>query len=110
MNIDNLTYGELKQIANLFGGNEKEETPFEVGKAYLLRTVTHIVVGKVVSVKGKFLMLEQSSWVADTGRYHDALVTGKLNEIEPYPCGNGLNYTALIDFCEWVHELPSDQK
>ena len=111
MNIDNLTFGELKQIATMFGGNKQvEESPFEIGKAYLFRTVTHIDIGRVTAIKGKFVMLDDASWVADTGRYHDCLKSGDINEYESYPDGNGLNTTALIDFCEWNHELPKGQK
>ncbi len=111
MNIDNLTFGELKQIASMFnGGKQQEESPFEIGKAYLFRTVTHIDIGRVVAIKGKFVMLEDACWVANTGRYHECLSNGSIEEYEGYPNGNGLNSTALIDFCEWVHELPRGNK
>ena len=124
INVNELTIGQAKELikkANevaAFVGqgeiktelSEQEETPFEVGKKYLLRTVTHIVLGELIAIKGKFLVLTKSSWVADTGRYYDALNTGELNEVEPYPNGNGLNFTALIDFCEWQHTLPTEQK
>lgn len=109
MNIDNLTYGELKQIASMFNPAEKK-SPVEIGKAYLFRTVTHIEVGRVISVCGDFVTLEDASWIADTGRYHDCLVKGVFNEVEPYPETSTVNMGALINFAPWPHALPKDQK
>jgi len=96
--------------------SEKTETksdqqiPFEVGEAYLFRTVTHIEVGRVKEIVGKFAILEDASWIADTGRYHDCLKVGTFSEVEPYPLYTGLNTDTLINFAPWPHDLPREQK
>jgi len=84
--------------------------PIKVGEAYLFRTVTHIEVGRVKEIVGKFAILEDASWIADTGRYHDCLKNGTFSEVEPYPLYTGLNTDTLINFAPWPHALPKDQK
>ena len=114
MNIDDLTFGEIKQISALLneGGKQENLQPFEIGKNYLIRTVTHILVGNVTQVGRQEIVINDASWIADTGRYHNCLVSGELNEVEPYPdnepviVGRG----ALVDACKWLHALPRAQK
>lgn len=119
INIDELTLGQIKEIQALsVNGNSTAEVvkepsqsaPVEVGKAYLFRTVTHIEVGRVISVHGNFVTLEDASWIADTGRYHDCLKKGVFNEVEPYPDTTTVNTAALINYAPWSHDLPKDQK
>jgi len=83
-----------------------------IGKNYFLRTVTHILVGELVHKTDSYLVLKKCSWIADTGRYHDALKTGKLQEVEPYPPELPVrcNRSSFIDDVEWVHDLPTEQK
>ena len=100
---------DLNQLKELMGGISSD-LPFEIGKKYLFRTVTHIDVGQVKSIKGNFVTLENASWIADTGRYHDCLSKGVFNEVEPYPMDVHLNTSSLIDAVEWVHDLPTEQK
>jgi hypothetical protein len=109
MSLEDLTIKEAKELANLFGSGQKP-SPFEVGKKYLFRTVTHIDVGEVVFICGDFVTLKDSSWIADTGRFHDCLKNGAFNEVEPYPSGNILNLAALIDAAPWNHDLPREPK
>lgn len=52
-----------------------------------VRTVTHYYTGRVVGVSDKAILLEDAAWIADTGRFADALRTGILSEVEPYPDG-----------------------
>ena len=108
MNIHSLTLGEIKEISGLIGS--KKELPFKVGEAYLFRTVTHIEVGRVKRIIGSFVELEDASWIADTGRYHDCLLKGVFNEVEPYPIYTGINTDSLINYAPWPHDLPKDQK
>jgi hypothetical protein len=115
INVDEMTIGELKQIQALVNcgtapTSQVKAHPYQVGKAYLIRTVTHYYTGRVVSVYAGELVLESAAWVADTGRYYDALKTGKLNEVEPItgPCIIGRG--AIVDVNEWNHELPQVQK
>ena len=104
MDIDKLTVGEVREIAGLLGN--RKETPFEVGKAYLIRTVTHHHVGRVKRIVGDCLVLEDASWVADDGRYQKALAEGTLSEVEPVPGDYIVGLGGLIDAAEWNHDLP----
>lgn len=109
MNINDLTLGQIKEIQSM-GFSGDQSLPFEIGKAYLFRTVTHIEVGRVKAIKGQFVELEDASWIADTGRYHDCLSEGVFNEVEPYPLYTGINTQSLINYAPWPHDLPREQK
>ena len=108
MNLEKLTIAEILELKNSIKNNY--ELPFKVGEAYLFRTVTHIEVGRVKRVVGQFVELEDASWIADTGRYHDCLRDGTFSEVEPYPVYTGVNTQALINYAPWPHELPKEQK
>ena|ERR1035437_231203 len=112
MTIDNLTIGEAKELANLFGATKCTLQPYEIGKAYLLRSVTHIDIGIVKAVGDKEIVISNASWIADTGRYHDALKGGvdKLNEVEPYLDDVIVNRSAIVDATIWRHAVPTAQK
>ena len=84
--------------------------PFVIGKAYLVRTGTMLVTGRVVQVVGQLLVLEDAAWIADTGRFSTALKTGELSEVEP---ADGLVFVgigAIVDVYEWNHKLPREVK
>lgn len=72
MNIDSLTFGELKQIAAMFGGSQaKGAHPF-VGEYVIARCYSAGVhAGEVVSVDGENVILKDSrrlwSWKAEDG-------------------------------------------
>ena len=111
MNIDSLTIGDVKQIQALLAGEVKQESCWQVGQNYLIRTVTMILTGRLVAVTGQELVLEDAAWVADTGRFSTALQNGTLGEVEPFPVGQVIvGRGALIDACLWQHELPREQK
>jgi hypothetical protein len=85
------------------------EHPFEGGKCYFIRTVTYHLVGRVKHVLKNFLVLEDASWVADSGRFMQAIKQGTLSEVEPV----GVAYVslgAITDAFPWAHELPRNQK
>jgi len=112
MEIDNLTIKEIKHIQSLLKDPSEGTHPYEIGKNYFIRTVTHHLTGRLIKVTAKELVLEQAAWIADDGRFHDVLKTGKLNEVEPFPqdtpviVGRG----SLIDAVVWKHALPLEQK
>ena len=81
-----------------------------IGEKYLIRTVTMTLLGRLVYLDDKELILENASWIADTGRFHVALATGALSEIEPFPNEVGVGRGSIVDFCVWVHELPKTAK
>lgn len=80
-----------------------------VGRKLFIRTVTYHLVGKVKAVSGNLIELTDASWVADSGRFMQAIKDGKLNEVEPVGrCW--VNFNAITDMFPWEHTLPRDQK
>jgi len=111
MNLDDLTIGQAKELADLFGGvKATSQSPWKIGTCYLIRTVTMIQTGRLVAISDHELLLEDAAWIADTGRFHDALKTGELNEVEPFIGPVIVGRGAIVDATEWVHELPRIQK
>lgn len=112
MNLDSMTIAELKQLISLVGGISPalKPCPFKVGEKYLIRTVTVYVVGRVREIVGDFIVLDDASWVGDTGRFSEALATGKLNEIERVPDGQIVSLGAIADAQPWHHTLPKETK
>ena len=104
MDINKLTIGEAREIAEMFCGGQVANVPtgscgpWQIGKIYLVRTVTHIDTGRLVMVTDHELVLEEAAWIAATGRYADALAKAEFNEVEPYPDGHVIvGRGALID-------------
>lgn len=109
MNIDDLTVGQARQLAALFGATS-ESHPWKVGASYLIRTVTNYWVGKLIEVHGDAIVLESASWVADTGRFHQAVSSGSLSEVEPVPRPVIVGRGSIVDATEWPFALPKDSK
>ena len=65
----------------------KPSAIWEIGKHYLIRTVTMIDTGRLVAVTEHELVLEDAAWIADTGRFADALKSESFAEVEPFPDG-----------------------
>jgi len=91
MKIDELTIGEAKQLTSLFNQTNttqsQDDSHWEIGKIYLIRTVTMIDTGRLVGVTPQELILEDASWIADTGRFADAVAKVEFKEVEPFPDG-----------------------
>jgi hypothetical protein len=82
---------------------------FEVGKSYFIRSVTMYHVGRVSRITKGFVHLEESSWIADTGRFSDAMKSGNFNEVEPV--GEwAVSFGGITDFGKFQHPLPTKQK
>ena len=69
------------------------DIPYVIGGNYLLRTVTHIVTGKIESVGPLEIVVSSAAWIADTGRYANAIATGSFNGVE---VGVGVNCFLMI--------------
>lgn len=112
MEIDNLTVKEIKHIRSLLKGPAQESHRWKVGKNYFIRTVTHHFTGTLIAVTSKELWLKDAAWIADDGRFMQAIHDGKLNEVEPFPDGEEIpvGRGALIDAVIWKHPLPREQK
>ena len=80
-----------------------------IGGKYFFRTVTYHMVGKVEKIVGGFAILKDASWVADSGRFMQAIKDGTLKEVEPVgQCG--VNLSTVVDWFPWSHKLPKEQK
>lgn len=88
MDINELTIGQIREIQSLgFRSLQSDNSAWEIGKIYLIRTVTMIDTGVLVAVTPQELVLEDAAWIADTGRFSDALGALDFNEVEPFPDG-----------------------
>ena len=88
MNINDLTIGEAKALAAMFAGTpQQNDTAWDIGSIYLIRTVTMIDTGRLVGITPQELILEDAAWIADTGRFADALKSCTFGEVEPFPDG-----------------------
>jgi hypothetical protein len=58
---------------------------FNVGENVFLRKITMILTGRVVAIHDTYIELDNAAWIADTGRYANAVRTGEFSEVEPYP-------------------------
>jgi hypothetical protein len=83
--------------------------PFVAGSAWFIRTVTYHLVGVVTGRWEHFITLKDASWVADSGRFTQAIKEGKLSEVEPVGAAV-VNLDSIVDAFPWVHPLPTKQK
>lgn len=98
INVEELTVSEAKdlaqQLARMFPSGaacvpadslDQNNGYWEIGKPYFIRTVTNFYTGRLVSVTPLELVLSEAAWIADTGRFTQALEKENFNEVELYP-------------------------
>lgn len=116
MSIDKLTIGELKELKGFLGGDakNKKSISYEVGKSYLIETVTKYYLGRVKEITDYEIVLENAAWIADTGRYSTALEKGlegiDNSEIEIITNNPAITITGIIMGVEYSHKLPTTTK
>lgn len=77
-----------------------------IGRNYFIRTVTHHIIGRLLSVTAQELFLEDAAWVAEDGRFSECLASGKVKEADPAPNGQCIvGRGSLIDAYPWNHPL-----
>jgi len=107
--VSNETYELIKDQLGQDEIIEVDSLDDFVGTKLFIRTVTYHMVGEVVKRVGKFFQLKNASWVADSGRFMNAIKEGTLDEVEPV--GDAfLNTDSIVDMFEWKHKLPVSQK
>lgn len=116
MNIDELTYGEIKQIAALANGHPQQASshPYEIGKPYFIRSVNQYNTGILKAVTEHELVLTEACWIADTGRFSEQFAKegdAMFDEVEPWPVGNEvvLGRGAIIDATQ-INKVPASKK
>ena len=78
----------------------RRSSPWEIGKHYLIRMVTMIDTGTLVAEYPEFLVLRDAAWVADTGRFANALKNpSEFGEVEPFPGDVIVGKGGIIDAC-----------
>lgn len=112
MNIETLTIAEAREIARLFSQQTSPfvDNPYRVGANYFIRTVTHHYTGTLAYVGTQELVITDAAWIADDGRFSDALKSGEFSEVEPYPNGRVIiGRAAILDASE-INSTPRSQK
>jgi hypothetical protein len=112
--INALTIGQAKELAALFGSSQPAATvdnsAWEIGKIYLIRTVSMTDTGRLVAVTPNELVLEDAAWIADTGRFSDAVEKAEFGEVEPFPDGRVvIGRGALVDAVQ-IKQAPRSKK
>jgi hypothetical protein len=110
VDIDTLTIGEARQLAALLGTPSSGTAPWEIGKIYLIRTVTMIDTGRLVAVTPQELVLEDAAWIADTGRFAQAVEKAEFGEVEPFPAGRVIVGRGSIIDAVQITLAPRSQK
>lgn len=107
MNINELTLGQIKEIKSMCGSKISKPHPYKIGANYLIRTVTMIQTGRLVEVTDQELVLEDAAWIADTGRFSNALQKVQFEEVEPFPDGQVIvGRGSIIDATQINGTLP----
>jgi hypothetical protein len=107
--VSDETYERIKDELNENEIIDVSDLKDLIGKSFYFRTVTYHIVGKVKKIIGNIAQLETASWIADSGRFSDAIKKGTLSEVEPV--GNAfVNIASCVDFFPWIHKLPTEQK
>jgi hypothetical protein len=111
LDLESLTLGQIRAIQALAFGVPAAAAspvthPYHVGDAVFIRTVTYHYTGKIAAITPGEIVLADAAWIADSGRFHVALATGALSEVEPYPAGVVISRGAIVDVSPWAHPLP----
>lgn len=106
-------------LAAFANNNNKQATSddshWEIGKDYLIRTVTMSQTGRLIKVTDKELVLENAAWIADLGKFSEQWEKqgeDAFNEVEMFPAsrlvivGRG----ALIDAVQLINGIPKKTK
>jgi hypothetical protein len=86
--------------------------PYRIGADYFIRTVTHHYTGKLVAMFPQELLLENAAWIADDGRFAQAVATGSFSEVEPFPPGSQviIGRGSILDAVAVSFPIPKEQK
>lgn len=107
--ISDETWEKVKDIvAEDDESYEVSEIDDFVGKKVFIRTVTYHLTGEIVGKVGHFFHLRKAAWIADSGRFMEAIKNGVLSEVEPV--GEAwVNINSITDMFPWKHSLPDKQ-
>lgn len=83
---------------------------WEIGQQYLIRTVTMIYTGRLIYLDDKELVLEDAAWIADTGRFSEAVRNKGFSEVEPFEHNGIVGRGAIVDATLFPYDLPRKVK
>ena len=109
MNIEDLTLKQIRELSGMFA-RQSDDSAWEIGKNYLIRTVTMIDTGRLVAVTANELVLEDAAWVADTGRFAQAVESAEFGEVEPFPSGRVIIGRGSVIDAVQIKMIPRSQK
>jgi hypothetical protein len=100
---------KIEELQSIIGG--KPQNPFVdlIGKNVFIRTVTYHYTGKVERIIGDFIELSKAAWIADSGRFTEAIKNEEFDEVEVYKNPIRINTTSIVDFTE-ISKLQESQK
>ena len=111
-----MTIEQIQALATLMGESKNtsstnSESVWEIGKPYFVQTVTWAYTGRLKQVTDLELVLEDAALIPDTGRFADAMVSGKYSEVEPFKPGHVviIGRYSVVSATHSV-TLPKDQK
>lgn len=82
-------------------------SPYNVGEKYFIRTVTFSFLGRLKFVFENELVLEEASWIADTGGFSNFL-KGEYDEnleVQHFVDDVILSRAAIVDATLWKNDL-----
>ena len=109
LEISDETYEKIKEQLDADELVDVSSLDDLVGKKFYIRTVTYHCTGEVTKRMGAFLELKDAAWIADSGRFSQAIKDGTLDEVEPVGT-MWVNLSSVVDFFPWKHKLPKEQK
>lgn len=88
MNLEKLKQAiEISKMLELENELENQDSHYEVGKPYMVQTVTAFYKGILEKLTSTEFVLTDCSWVPDTGRFSEFVqddTDQKVNEEEPF--------------------------
>lgn len=99
MNLKDLC--KVVEILECSDSDNSKGSPWAVGKKYFIRTVTMHLTGELVSVGSQELVLKDAAWIADSGRFSEAVRdVSKCSEVEPFDKPVIVGRGSIIDATE----------
>ena len=78
---------------------------WEIGKDYVVRTVTMIYLGNLKALNHQELLLGNVAWIPDTSRWSEFLKGARPNEMEPYVNDVIVGRGSLLDATEMSQKI-----
>ena len=100
---------KLEELLQIVSGKPQNVMSGMIGRNVFIRSVTFHYIGKVEKIVGEFVELSNAAWIADSGRFSDALKKEDFSEVEPYPNPVWINVSSIVDFTE-LNVLKCSQK